>query len=101
MFDLKEGLPEPEREALFARIRELGAIPSVGTIGIGRRLQPTADWYRDHMSGDYGWALLVDFEDENGLYQYQKDPLHVEVAREIRERVSRITVIDFVVPDGG
>jgi hypothetical protein len=97
LFSLKPDLPETGREALFSRILELGTIPSVRKIEVGPRLRPSADWYRDHMSTEYGWALLADFEDETGLYAYQKDPLHVEVAREIRERVDRITVMDFVV----
>jgi hypothetical protein len=37
------------------------------------------------------------FEDENGLYAFQTDTYHLEIAQEIRNRASTVKVMDFVV----
>ncbi len=51
------------------------------------------------MSSDFKYILLVDFEDEEGLEIYQKDPYHIEVGREIRKYASDLKVTDFVTPE--
>ena len=38
----------------------------------------------------------MDFENEDALYAYQKDPKHVEIAQEIRKRATGTRVVDFV-----
>jgi hypothetical protein len=97
LFSLRDGISDSERDALFVRIRDLGNIPSVRRIETGLLLDPREPGYRGHMSSDFSCALLADFDDEDGLYAYQKDPSHVLVAKEIRERVSLVKVMDFVV----
>lgn len=99
LFSLRPGIGDAEREDLFASIRGLGKIPAVRRIEASRLLEPREPAYRDHMSSDFDCALLADFDDEDGLYAYQKDPSHVRVAGEIRQRVSSIKVFDFVIPD--
>ena len=48
------------------------------------------------MAADYGWALTMEFENEDALYAYQQDPYHVSVAQEIRKRVTAVKGMDFV-----
>lgn len=99
LFNLKPEIPDSERDELLASIRDLGNLPSVGLIQTGRLLDPRKPDYRNHMTRDFEYALLADFDDEDALYAYQRAPAHVTVAQEIRKRVSAITVFDFVVGD--
>lgn len=96
LFELKPDIGPSERGELFGKIRNLAAIPAVLRIDVVTLLEPSDPNYRSHMSSEFGCALLADFEDEAGLYAYQKDPAHVDVAQEIRKRVSAIKVLDFV-----
>ena len=99
LFNLAPEIDDAEREVLFSQIRDLGKLPSVGRIQTAVLLDPSQPSYRDHMSSDFAYALLADFDDEEALYAYQKAPEHVTVAGEIRKRVSLIKVIDFVTAD--
>lgn len=99
LFNLRDDIGDSDREQLFGQIRGMSAIPSVRRIRTGTLLDPSEPSYRSHMSSDFSHALLADFEDEAGLYAYQKDAMHVKVAGEIRKRVSSIKVIDFVTAD--
>jgi hypothetical protein len=96
IFNLKPELEASDREWLFGQIYGMAKIQSVRRLAIGRLLEPREEWYRPRMSADYGWALTMEFDDEDGLYSYQQDPNHVTVAQEIRKRVSAIKVMDFV-----
>jgi len=99
LFSLRPEIGATEIDDLFDEIRKLGGIPAVRRIETGTLLDPRDPGYRNHMSADFRYALLADFDDEDGLYAYQRDPSHIAVAGEIRKRVSVIKVIDFVTPD--
>ena len=99
LFNMSPDFDDAERDALFASILDLGNLPSVRRIQTSKLLNPKEASYRDHMSSDFGYALLADFDDEDALYAYQKAPEHVSVAKEIRKRVSAIKIIDFVTSD--
>jgi hypothetical protein len=96
LFNMKPETESSDREWLFGQIRGLANISSVRRLAINKLLEPREEWYRPRMSNDYGWALTMEFDDEDGLYAYQTDALHVTVAQEIRKRVSVIKVMDFV-----
>ena len=99
MMNLKTDTSDSDRENLFERIRKLSAIQSVRELAIGEILSPRDAEYRSRMSTDFEYTLLVDFEDEEGLEIYQKDPYHIEVGQEIRKYASDLKVTDFVTPE--
>ena len=96
MFNLKPELEPAEREWLFGQIHSLAKLPTVGGLSLGKLLDAREDWYRARLNAEYGWALSMDFENEDALYAYQQDPKHVEIAQEIRKRVTGTRVVDFV-----
>jgi hypothetical protein len=96
LFNLKPDLEAADRDWLFGQIQSLGTLASAKRLAINKLLDPREAWYKERIATDFGWALTMEFEDEDGLYAYQKDPLHVTVAGEIRKRVSNIKVVDFV-----
>ena len=96
MFNLKPELEPAEREWLFGQIHSLAKLPTVRGLSLGKLLDAREDWYRARLNAEYGWALSMDFENEDALYAYQKDPKHVEIAQEIRKRATGTRVVDFV-----
>jgi hypothetical protein len=96
LFNLKAEIELSDREWLFVQILGLSKIPSVRRLADGKLLDPREDWYKPRMATDFGWALTMEFENEDELYMYQQDPSHVTVAQEIRKRVTNIKVMDFV-----
>jgi hypothetical protein len=96
LFNLKPEVGASDREWLFGQMHGLARIHSVRRLAVSRLLDPREEWYRPRMATDYGWALTMEFDDEDGLYTYQQDPNHVTLAQEIRKRVSAIKVVDFV-----
>ena len=95
-FNLKPEIEKSDRDWLFAQIQGLSKITGAKRMAISRLLEPREEWYKDRVSKDYGWALTMEFDDEDGLYAYQQHPEHVKVAQEIRNRVSGFKVVDVV-----
>ena len=96
LFRLKEGLESTQREYVLRQAAKLGDIPSVRRLSVKSLLEPSDPAYRSHIWDEFDHALLIEFDDEAGLYAYQKDEFHVQFAREIRERTAQIRVVDFV-----
>jgi len=96
LFRFKEGLESTEREYVLGQAARLGDIPSVRRLAVTSLLDPSDSAYRSHIWDEFEHALIIEFDDEPGLYAYQKDEFHVRFAREIRERTEGIRVVDFV-----
>jgi|SRR5437867_8812811 len=95
-FNLKSEIEPGDQEWLFGQVRDLAKISSVRRLAISKLLEPREAWYKERIATDFRWELSMEFEDEDGLYTYQKDPEHVKTAQEIRKRVSNIKIVDFV-----
>lgn len=99
LFNLKAEVAASDRQLLFAQLYSLAQIRTVRGLALGKLLEPREEWYKPRMAGDYGWALTMEFDDEDALYAYQQDPTHITVAQEIRKHVTNIKVMDFVTTD--
>jgi len=95
-FNLKPELEPADREWLFGQIQGLSKIASVRRLAAGKLLDPREEWYKPRVATDYEWALTMEFDNEDALYDYQQNPQHVTVAQEIRKRVTGVKVMDFV-----
>ena len=96
LFNLKAEVEPSDRDWLFGQIQGLSNISSVRRLAIGKLLEPREDWYKARLSLEHGWVLSIEFDDEAGLYTYQKHPDHVTVAGEIRKRATGTKILDFV-----
>ena len=94
--NMKPEVTDSARESLFEQIRGLSQISSVRRLEIGKLLDAREDWYKERIAKDFGWALIIEFDDEDGLYTYQHHPIHVTVAPEIRRHASGVKIVDFV-----
>jgi len=95
-FNLKPDIESDDREWILNQVKGLSKVPTVKRFTLGKLLDPKEEWYKPRMSAEFGWVVTIEFENEDGLYAYQKDRSHVVVAQEIRRRVTNIKVSDFV-----
>jgi hypothetical protein len=98
LFTLKDDIEDSDKEYILGQAAKLADVDTVLKFEIGALLDPTNADYKSRIWSDFENALLIDFEDEAGLIAYQVDPFHVVFAKEIRERVSALKVVDFVTP---
>ena len=98
LFTLKDDIEETGRAYIFGQARKLAGIESVRGLEVVALLDPKNEVYKERMWREFKNALLIDFDDEDGLEAYQSDPFHVVFAKEIRERASVVKVVDFVNP---
>jgi len=94
-FNLKPEIEPSDRDWLFEQMHGLSRLPSVRRLAVGKLLEPREEWYKSRIAQDYTWAMSMEFDDEDGLYEYQHNPTHVSVGQEIRKRVSSIKIVDF------
>ena len=95
--EMKPEITDSGRESLFEQIRGMSQISSVRRLSIAKLLEAREEWYRERIANDFHWAVMIDFDDEDGLYTYQHHPIHVNVAQEIRKRASGVKIVDFVI----
>ena len=96
-FNLKPEVDASDRDRLFQQIKSMAKLPSVNALHIGRLLEPNEEWYIARLNKEYLWALIMDFNTEADLYNYQKCAQHEVVAAELRKRVDGLLrIVDFV-----
>lgn len=100
LFNFKPEVVPADRARLFGQMQGLASIASVRRLTVAKLLDAREEWYKPRIATDYAWSLSMDFDDEDGLYAYQKDPAHTLVAGEIRERSASVKILDFEsIPD--
>ena len=95
LFNLKPEVAPADRDLLFGQMQDLAKLATVRRLTVAKLLDAREEWYKPRIATDYAWSLSMDFDDEDGLYAYQKDPVHAKVAGEIRERSASVKILDF------
>ncbi len=96
IFRMKEDAPKDAVEKAIADCRELLAkVPSVRSVRAGR---PAARGTPDVPKMQYDFALLVLFEDADGLEAYIKHPLHVKFVEKHGPNfnMEKLQIFDFL-----
>src|SRR5947209_5731605 len=96
LFNLKPEVEPSDRDWLFGQMRSLAKLSTVRNLAVSKLLEPREEWYKPRVSTEFGWALSMEFDNEDALYAYQQDPVHLNVAQEIRKRTANVKVVDFV-----
>jgi hypothetical protein len=92
VFQLKGDAPESEAEALITDAHELlGKIPTLRALRVGR---PSAKG-SDIAKKDYQVALMILFDDADGLKTYDGHELHQKYVQKHRAFFDQVTVYDF------
>lgn len=77
LFEPGEGFAEADqRSVLDALAATIEACPSVRRCRVGRRIRHDVPGYEQAMRHDYQFALVLDFDDVEGLRAYLTHPRH-------------------------
>ena len=77
MFQPRGDLDATTRETLLEEIATAAkTIPSVRRMRVGPRARHGSPGYEQAMTTDYGYALIAEFDDREGLVAYLKHPAH-------------------------
>jgi Stress responsive A/B Barrel Domain len=101
LFTLNPEIADADREALMDRIRGFRRLKCVRRMELSRLLKPREPWYVPRMSADFEYLLMIEFEDEDKLYEFQTDRYHLEVGGDLRRRATTVKVMDFTAGTAG
>ena len=74
-------------------------IPSISRFRVGRRVRHGLPGYEQMMRDDYQYALLIEFENLDGLKDYLAHPLHTRIGSHFTASASRSLAYDFEMID--
>jgi hypothetical protein len=98
LFRLRRDLTRPDREALV-RAFEVAVrdIPSVRSCRVGRRVTFGAGY--EAGAPDLQFAVVIDFDDLDGLQAYLRHPAHVDVGARFNASIDLGLVFDYRMSD--
>jgi hypothetical protein len=81
LFRPRSGLALEDRVALLEAFKSaVTGAPTVRRVRIGRRVRHGLTGYEQRMSEDYEYAVIVEFDDLDGLTAYLRHPAHASAA---------------------
>ncbi|HXW06565.1 MAG TPA: Dabb family protein [Vicinamibacterales bacterium] len=101
LFRPRPGLPSAARAALLSSLTAAARdIPSIKRLRAGRRFRHGRPGYEQGMAEDYEYALIVEFDDADGLARYLAHPAHAALARHFTESAGAALAYDYEVVEG-
>jgi hypothetical protein len=100
LFKPHESLTDEQKQSILdAVVATVGQCPTVRSCRIGRRVLLGRPGYEQEMREDYQFALLIDFDDLDGLAAYLTHPGHARLGGFFTNAASASLAYDYeVVP---
>lgn len=100
LFRPRADLGEDGRAAILAALaRARREIPSIRRFRIGRRVRHGMPGYEQGMAEDYEFAVLLEFENVEGLRAYLANPAHTEAGRHFTASAAATLAYDYVLDE--
>lgn len=100
LFQPKHDLSPDERRGLAAAFSAaVTQIPSVRRARFGRRVRHGRP-YEQLMNVDYSHAVVIEFDDVEGLTAYLNDPVHAQLATRFFAAFEHALMYDFELGEG-
>jgi hypothetical protein len=100
LFRPRADLDEDARAAVMHSLtRARQDIPSIRRFRIGRRVKHGLPGYEQAMPEDYAFAVLIEFDDVDGLRAYLAHPAHAEAGRHFATSAAASLAYDFDLTD--
>jgi hypothetical protein len=91
--------PDAWQELIAALETAVGAIPSIRTWRVGRRVV-FGHAYEAQMRADYPYIAILEFEDAAALAAYLEHPAHEQLAARFYAAVEDVLAYDFEMAEG-
>ena len=91
-----------ERTAVVEQLKTaIAQCPTVRGCRVGRRVQHGLPGYEQQMSEDYQFALILEFDDVEGLLAYLRNPAHAGIGGLFTSAASASLAYDYEVAELG
>lgn len=96
LFEPRESLSADERRAILDAVTAAAArCPAVRACRVGRRILHGLPGYEQAMRDDYQHALVLEFDDRQGLLEYLTHPAHARAGELFTSAAARSLAYDF------
>ena len=96
LFKPNDTLSPTERLAILDTVgAALQRCPTVRGVRVGRRVRHGVPGYEQAMTDDYQYALILEFEDVQGLREYLTNPAHAQLGSFFTSAASKALAYDY------
>jgi stress responsive alpha/beta barrel protein len=100
LFSPRPDLPAADRDAAVAALESASKnIPSIKRLRIGKRVKHSLPGYEQMMRDDFEYAVMIEFDDVEGLKAYLQHPAHAAAGRHFTASASNALAYDYEVAD--
>jgi Stress responsive A/B Barrel Domain len=100
LFSPKPGLSDADRRALLDALTSASSsIPSIKRFRVGRRVKHSLPGYEQLMVEDYEFAVIIEFDDIEGLKSYLRHPAHAAIGHHFMASASRALAYDYEISE--
>jgi hypothetical protein len=100
LFSPRPDLSAADRAALLGAL-ELASkhIPSIKRLRVGKRVKHSLPGYEQMMRDDYEYAVMIEFDDVEGLKAYLQHPAHAAAGHHFTASASKALAYDYEVAE--
>jgi hypothetical protein len=100
LYEPQTDMPDGTRlEILEGLATAATAIPSIKRLRVGRRVKHGRSGYEQAMRTDFEYAVIVEFEDVDGLLAYLSHPAHGAIGGHFTQSSSHALAYDYELID--
>ena len=100
LFSPKPDLSESDRrKVLDALAAAATGIPSIRRLRVGKRVKHGLPGYEQAMRDDYEFAVMIEFDDVEGLKAYLRHPAHAAAGHHFTASASKALAYDYEVSE--
>jgi Stress responsive A/B Barrel Domain. len=98
LFSPKPDLSPSDRTAVLDALQSAAKnIPSIKRLRVGQRVKHSLPGYEQMMRDDYEYAVIIEFDDVEGLRAYLQHPAHAAAGHHFTASASKALAYDYEV----
>jgi stress responsive alpha/beta barrel protein len=100
LFSPKPDLSPSDRTAVLDALQSAAKnIPSIKRLRVGKRVKHSLPGYEQMMRDDYEYAVIIEFDDVEGLRAYLQHPAHAAAGHHFTASASKALAYDYEVTE--
>ena len=98
LFSPRPDLSPSDRTAVLDALQSAAKnIPSIKGLRVGKRVKHSLPGYEQMMRDDYEYAVMIEFDDVEGLKAYLQHPAHVAAGHHFTASAAKALAYDYEV----
>ena len=100
LFSPRPDLSAGDRAALLGALDSAAKnIPSIKRLKVGKRVKHSLPGYEQMMRDDYEFAVIIEFDDLEGLKSYLQHPAHADAGHHFTASASKALAYDYEIAE--